>query len=1152
MGTHNKDLIKEALTDRADSLFREIWGEPDRPSAREWRARADNALWMDMQAKRGSWANHKTGEKGDILNFFAVHICGLSRASDDFPRVLEEAASWLGMDRAAPFDRAALKARHTARRIEAEKAEAAEARAKAATAAHLIQQARPVTGSPAAAYLAGRGIAAESWPETVAYLPPVKPCKGVLHPDRAALTVWATDEAGNVMGGQRVLILPDGSKAPMPKGEGKPAFGSIAGYPARFPARVEGGPLCIAEGPETALAIWHATGFEVWAVFGASGFEPAPVPTGRKVVFCPDRDAQKSPARKAFQKAIEAHAARGVQVWIAEAPEPEGSKHDLADTLQQAGAAAVAHAIAQAKPRETTAAHNLLPVMPSVIEARKAVQEALSAFWMQAQEGSPFHVLKVPTGVGKTRALIQMVGRVIAELRAQGDMRAVLIYAPDHKLNDQILRDFKRYASWVTVMVRRGRPADNPDRPGEKMCRNLPAVERAQSFVLDVSKTVCRACPFADDCAYLASQKRQADVYILPHAALGNKPPATVKEFAQGIAFVAIDESPDMIARAGTIAVAALDGMRATQTPGQWETEDSALAREADLRAWRGQLARLIAENGEGPIEADPVELTFTIDDLRAAAKAEWGRKIDDPDHPEDDLAQNKTIKRMARIWRELADMLEEGRPRTARLVVFNDAEAGLSVRVKALKELHKDIARAPRILLDATADRRVTEAALGAVDTWREVQADASHMRIAQDAEQSLSMSMLQADLEGKGSDAARKAAPNNRQKLIQLIRKRWAKFGRQAGAVITYKATAEAIRPHVPEGVTVMHFGAVRGRNDVESVRWLLIAGRMQPSHYDSITMAETLTGLPVEGVSEQIEAQRLWRDDRGQWTETTQVRGFTDPMAQACLKAVRDADLMQALGRGRGVNRTEADPLDVLVIGDGFLSVPVHNAAGAWADMTRRDVIEGQLALGGIAYAGAKAAFYAYGTTLFTSHDAVKKALQRLGDIPLIDTYREMSPSPMALVRLKRSKRAPDWTEALIDLAQHPDPRAGIEAQLGELAAFEVIEAPQLPSMQGKEAPAPAPVSTMQESLPEPTHAPPKRLVRLPPDRQIKSSMLAAWLAERLSGDLPASYRQGSRWKVPKGEGRPWLVALGGNLNAGARSLKAANGIAFQLAG
>ena len=1115
--------IKEALTDRAEALFKEAWGEPEKASGGWWRARNDDARAMNMQAQRGRWQDHKTGEKGDVIEFFAVYFCGLNRSRDDFPRVLSDAARWAGIDAAEPFDRAELEARQAERQIEAEAAQDAEARAKAATVAELRRQAQPIQGSPAAAYLAGRGIAPERLPDAVAYMPPVRGV-GVLHPDRAALAVWGTDDAGNVMGGHRVLILPDGSKAP--EDRRRIAFGAIAGYPARFPAQIEGGPLCVAEGPETALAIWQATGFEVWAVFGASGFEPAPVPTGRKVIFCPDRDAPDSQARKGFEKAIATHAVRGVQVWIAEAPELKGSKRDLNDTLQRAGADAVADAIAQAKPRKVTGAHDPLPVMPSVIEARNDVQEALGVFWTQAQEGSPLHVLKVPTGVGKTRALIQMVGRVIAELRARGDMRAVLIYAPDHKLNDQILRDFARYAPGVTVMVRRGRPADNPDRPGEKMCRNLPAVERAQSFVLDVSKTVCRACPFADDCAYLASQKRQADVYILPHAALGNKPPATVKEFAQGIAFVAIDESPDMIAREGTIAVAALDGMRATQTPGQWETEDSALAREADLRALRGQLARLIAENGEGPIEADRVELTFTIDDLRAAAKAEWGRKIDDPDHPEDDLAQNKTIKRMARIWRELADMLEEGRPRTARLVVFNDAEAGLSVRVKALKELHKDIARAPRILLDATADRRVTEAALGAVDTWREVQADASHMRIAQDAEQSLSMSMLQADLEGKGSDAARKAAPNNRQKLIQLIRKRWAKFGRQAGAVITYKATAEAIRPHVPEGVTVMHFGAVRGRNDVESVRWLLIAGRMQPSHYDSITMAETLTGLPVEGGSEQIEAQRLWRDDRGQWTETTQVRGFTDPMAQACLKAVRDADLMQALGRGRGVNRTEADPLDVLVIGDGFLSLPVHNAAGAWADMTKRDVIEEQLALGGIAYAGAKAAFYAYGTTLFTSQDAVKKALQRLGDIPLIDTYREMSPSPMAQVRLKRSKRAPDWTEALIDLAQHPDPRAGIEAQLGALAAFEVIEAPQLPSMQGKEAPAPAPVSTMQESLPEPTHAPPKRLVMLPPDRQIKSPMLAEYAARRGQDDLPPRrFRPRSYWLVSAG--RPFLM-------------------------
>lgn len=759
----------------------------------------------------------------------------------------------------------------------------------------------------------------------------------------------------------------------------------------------------------------------------------------------------------------------------------------------------------QSAPERPRAPLPLRP-LPSVTEARKAVQEALGAFWKEAQEGDRFQVLKVPTGVGKTRALIKRVGKVIAELRAQGDMRAVLIYAPDHKLNDQILRDFAGYAQGVSVTVRRGREADNPDAAGEKMCRNPKDVERAQKFVLDVTKTVCRGCPFASDCAYLKSQAVQADVYILPHAALGNTPPAR----AQGIAFTVVDESPDLIDDAREIAVAALDGMRATQRKRSEDRPEDALGREADLRAVRAKLRDLIEKNGLGPLRSDLVRERFDAESLREAVIAEWNRKIEDAQKPDAELEQNRSIKRMAAIWRELAALIEDDRHVSARLVVRQDAEKGLVLRIRTLKKLHDSLKAAPLLLLDATARRNRIEAVLGKPSAWIEAEAAAPWMLVSQDASTSLSMTMLQADLTGRGSLAARKAAPNNRQKLIRMIHNRWAQFGRQAGLVVTYKATADAIRPYVPEGVTVMHFSATRGRNDAEGVRWVLIAGRLWAQDQQVIEQAETLTGLPVEGGSEMIEAERVFTDGNRQWPETCKVRGFRDPMAQACLDHIRDDELIQALGRGRGVNRTETDPLDVLVIGDGFLSLPVRNAAGAWADMLKRDLIEEQMALGGIAYLGAKAAFTAYGTTLWQSSDAAKKAFQRLGDIPLLDTYRALSPSSLALIRLRRDKRAPGWTEALIDLVQHPDPQAAIEAQLGKLAAFEVMDMPHIPA----------------HTMPEPTHAPPKRLVILPTEKQIKSRVMSVWLTDRTQG-LSSKVR---RWKVTKGGGEPWQVFTG----------------------
>lgn len=516
------ETVKDALTDQAERLFVDAWGEPERPNARDWRARSDDARWMNMQGRRGSWEVHGSGSKGDILDFFAVEFCGLSRARDDFPRVLAEAASWAGIDTSAQFDPAEMRAKRRARQIEADRIEAQETARKAALAADLIAKAQPLPDSPAAAYLAARGIKADSWPEGIAYLPPV-PGARVLHPDRGALVAWATDDAGRVMGGQRVLVLADGSKAP--EDPRKPAFAAIAGYPCRLPARIEGGPLCVAEGPETALAIWVATGCEVWAVFGAGQFEAAPVPTGRKVVFCPDRDAPESQAGKAFQKAIAAHAARGVEVWIAEAPEPENSKRDLADTMARGGKGAVSDAIDSARrwtaPRDATGrftgagAIEAEPIPAPEFLSLDAAQGVLAdtfkrflaeaAAWnAESGEPAPVVAIRATPGAGKSAGLRRAFdGFDLAQLG--GD---AVYYCPTMALSDEAAAD-ARARGLGAGHVTRGRTAINPD-TGQAMCARADEAEALGRLGVPVKPNLCKRdngdgtlslCPFYAICA---------------------------------------------------------------------------------------------------------------------------------------------------------------------------------------------------------------------------------------------------------------------------------------------------------------------------------------------------------------------------------------------------------------------------------------------------------------------------------------------------------------------------------------------------------------------------------------------------------------------------------------------------------------------------
>ncbi len=412
-------VVREALSARAEDLFRSAFGEPARPGAREWRAKENAGLAMQMQgSKRGLWHDHTAGAGGDLLDLVAVTWCGLSSARDDFPKVLEEAARFTGVGVIGETAAFRARAAEPAKRVAAE--ETREAARRAALVRRLAEASLPVEGTAAAAYLASRGIT-DLPGDGIGYLPPV-PGAGVLHPDHGALAVWAKDGAGRIQGGQRILLDAEGRKAAVEIA--KPSFGAIAGAPARFPARaaMEGegwraqdpglrpsgasnrppdglpgkpgsapDPLIIAEGPESALSIRAATGCETWAVFGVSGWKSAPVPVDREVILAPDRDAPDSPAGRAFRAAVAHHLGRGCRLKVALAPEASGSKRDLNDTYQRAGAAAVRAAI--------TGAREVARWLPATLTAGQ--REAAEAMLGDAR----LTLVKGHAGTGKTGSI---------------------------------------------------------------------------------------------------------------------------------------------------------------------------------------------------------------------------------------------------------------------------------------------------------------------------------------------------------------------------------------------------------------------------------------------------------------------------------------------------------------------------------------------------------------------------------------------------------------------------------------------------------------------------------------------------------------------------------------------------------------------------
>ena len=241
---------------------------------------------------------------------------------------------------------------------------------------------------------------------------------------------------------------------------------------------------------------------------------------------------------------------QGVNLWIARAPEPEGSKRDLADTLQDSGAEAVRAAIADAKPyaRDSKGRFTSLGALPaeplpmpgflSPDEARERIRTEGRQFldraaqWSAAKteweaycekdEGGPIPpglvpIAKLATSPPPVLALAAYPGagksRIVREVLAEFGFSAfgggdALFVAPTLRLADEAAAHAQELqAGWH---VTRGRSALQPGMSAP-MCQRAKEAGRVAKAGLRVKPTLCAGkddketvfCPHHASCAYI-------------------------------------------------------------------------------------------------------------------------------------------------------------------------------------------------------------------------------------------------------------------------------------------------------------------------------------------------------------------------------------------------------------------------------------------------------------------------------------------------------------------------------------------------------------------------------------------------------------------------------------------------------------------------
>jgi putative DNA primase/helicase len=222
-------------------------------------------------------------------------------------------------------------------------------------------------------------------------------------------------------------------------------------------------------------------------------------------------------------------------------------------------------------------------------------------------------------------------------------------------------------------------------------------------------------------------------------------------------------------------------------------------------------------------------------------------------------------------------------------------------------------------------------------------------------------------------------------------------ARFGRQYGPkddvlVVMQKDVETAIRAlrPLPPNVHLGHHNNLRGLDRYRDVAALVVIGRTEAPAYEVERHAMALTGAAVAPVGWYLQDTTLTREMRDGSTVPAVGSRHPDPVAEAVRWQICEGELLQIIGRGRGVNRTADNPLAIWLLTDTVLPIPLDEELRA-ADLEPGPV-DLMLARHGALLSPAHAA-RAY-PDLFASANAAKKVLDNETERLL---FRDKGPFP-----------------------------------------------------------------------------------------------------------------------------------------------------------
>ncbi|MEV8466650.1 bifunctional DNA primase/polymerase [Fluviibacterium sp. DFM31] len=641
--------------------------------------------------------------------------------------------------------------------------------------------------------------------------------------------------------------------------------------------------------------------------------------------------------------------------------------------------------------------------------------------------------IRATVGLGKSRIALTHLARLRAKLGAAGHPDRLLILVPSHALAEE-MADHGR-GTGLKIAVHRGYERADPG-SGQPLCRDIDGIRAALAAGLPPQTTICqdsdgRSCQFLNGC--LKQENRcdvaAADIIVAAYDVLFSGLPISSAQLAA----ILIDEGCWSRALRKTADIC-LAPPRAAD-PGTALARNVAALRLADGDALRKRLHAACVSCIGRPLTRRALEAAgLSADMCQLAERLEFRGMISPNLCPGQDrrarsegmkrALENQRAKDLARMWRAVAGLC--GSPnRSAGCVEVRAGQGAageLRIDLTELMAPHPSFQPVPILHLDATLRPEMATCVLPGLAT-QTVEASAPHMSV-----KLVAGGFSKAALLGRGArDKARTALLED---CVAYVRWQSHRYAPGRVLVVTHKACESAFRS-IP-GVETGHFNALAGIDQFGDVAVIIVVGRPLPSSEALVPFCAAYDGsVPKGGYQKQMAGIHM-RDGS---TRTVRVIRHEDPKAERVRAAICDDELVQVIGRGRGVNRTAANPLDVHLLADVALPL-VHDRLAAW-DLERPDVVQRMLLAGLAVDSPADAAVLH--PELFRNVEQAKKALARTpfkGQTPMNTSYREMS---LKYACYQRSGRGRSWQGVWWIEGCVEDPRGGLEAVLGDLAGW-----------------------------------------------------------------------------------------------------------------